>query len=477
MITNAAVKKELAKRLKKAAASSSVVLGDTFPQQNQFILDPARYLAACCTRRAGKSSALALRFLRTMEKYPRGQSLYLSLTQESAKQIMWGVLQDMDEKYKLGLSFVESSLTVAHPNGHKLRLMGADLTNFIRRLRGRKFAGVAVDECQEFGVHINSLVDDVLTPSIADYEDGWLALTGTPGCVPNGMFFDITQGGKFGYSVHRWSILDNPYMPNPAAFIADLKAKREWDDTNPTLRREWRGEWVLDVQSLWVRYSEAKNHYQQIPDIYPHKYNYIMGIDIGFNDADAIAILAWSEHSPNTYLVKEVITKKQGLTELVEQIQLLLTQYDISKIVMDEGALGKKMGEEMRRRHAIPVEAADKTRKQENVEILNDHLRLGKFKAKSASRFAQDSYLIQIDWDKSTPDKIIIKKKPHSDIIDAVLYAFKLSPAFTYEAPSTKPRPGTKEWADAQQSQMWEDAQSHFEKQAELERFGNGEYE
>lgn len=471
MITSSGAKKELERRRRKAAQASTVVLDELFPEQNAFVNDPSRYIAACCTRRAGKSSALALKFLRTMEKYPRAQSLYLSLTQESAKQIMWGVLQDMDAKYKLGLSFVESSLTVAHPNGHKLRLMGADLTNFIRRLRGRKFAGVAIDEAQEFGVHIQALIDDVLTPSIADYTDGWLALTGTPGCVPAGVFFDITQAGKYGYSTHKWSLLSNPWMPNPAAFIEDLKQRRGWDDTNPTLRREWRGEWVLDVESLWVRYKEDINNYDYVPEIpLPSKYSYILGIDIGFNDADALAVLAWSPTSKTVYLVEEKITKKQGLTELVDQIKALSDKYKFTNMVIDEGGLGKKLAEEIRRRHAIPVHGADKTRKQETVELLNDALRLGTFKAKSNSRFAQDSYLIQIDWDKSTPDKVVIKKKPHSDIIDAVLYAFKISPAYTYQKQPDLPKPGTPEWGRKAQEDMFEAAIGYFGEQAELNR-------
>ncbi len=96
--------------------------------------------------------------------------------------------------------------------------------------------------------------------------------------------------------------------------------------------------------------------------------------------------------------------------------------------------------------------------------------------AKKDSQFAQDSYLVQIDWDKSSPDKIVVKKKPHSDIIDAVLYAFKESPAYSYQAPPDKPKPGTKEWAEAQTTEMWDEAQKHFQEELELTRQFNGDH-
>lgn len=464
----------LAKALRKRRAHQpkALVLDPNFPLQNKFIEDMSRYIVAQCSRRAGKTNGLAIRFFRTLEKHPGAQCIYLSLTRESAISIMWPVLIELNEKYGLGCTFIESKLIMIHPNGAKLRLLGADMKNFIKRLKGIKSPGIAIDEAQDFGSHLQTLIDDVLTPTMVDYSDSWLAVTGTPGPVPQGYFFQITQERKYGYSFHEWTILENPNIHNPYEFIEDLKNKREWEDNNPTLLREWRNKWVLDVQSLWVRYQDGINHYQELPE---GKYTYILGIDIGYNDADALAVLAWSESSPTTYLVEEVINKKQGLTELVEQIQDVQRRYDIAKMVIDEGGLGKKLAEEMRRRHSIPVHGADKARKQENVEFLNDALRLGRFKAKSSSRFAQDSYLVQVDWDKSTPDRIIVKKKPHSDIIDAVLYSFKESPAYAMTMTKAGPKYGTKEWADAQEHLMWESAQEHFAKQAELERQFNGQ--
>lgn len=368
---------------------------------------------------------------------------------------MWPILQEMDDRYKWGAKFNESNLAMEIPNGARVQLFGADMKNFIRRLRGIKTPGAGVDEAQEFGDHLESLVDDVLTPATADYTDGWIGLGGTPGPVPRGYFYRVTGEGLYGYSIHRWGLYNNPYMPNPQAFVDALKTKKGWDDKHPTLMREYRGIWVLDTESLLIKYEESKNHYEQLPNpAHGSKWTYILGVDLGYRDADALAVLAWSEFTPNIYLVEEVVTAGQDITQLTEKIEAMMKKYDIAKIVMDEGALGKKIAEEIRRRKHIPVHAAEKQRKLENVAFLNDYLRLGRFKAKSTSRFAGDSYQLQIDYERSTPDRLVVKKGFHSDIIDSVLYAFKESPAFTYQEAKVKPKYGTKEWGEEEEDMM-----------------------
>lgn len=441
--------------LKAYNIATKLAVTDDFPAQNAFIKDPARYIAAQCSRRAGKSNGLAFRFFMTMEKHPKSTCIYLALTKDSARNIMWDVLKEIDEKYKLNCVFKESTLTVTHPNGSKLMLYGADMANFIRRLKGQKSPGIGIDEAQDFGGHLESLINDVLTPMLVDYKDSWLAVVGTPGPVPQGRYFETTNNKRFGYSIHKWTLLENPHIHEPQKFIDDLILKNQWESNHPTLMREWHNQWVLDVDALWIRYKEERNHFEILPPNIK-KWNYILGIDIGFRDADAFAVLAWSEEDSNTYLVEELITAKQDITSLIEQTIELSKRYDLYKMVIDQGGLGLKIAEEMRRRHAINVEPADKKLKAENVGILNDELRLGKFKAHKDSRFAQDSYMIQIDWVHSRPDKIVIKKEPHSDIIDAVLYAHKESYAFSHKPPEKKLIPGTKEWADAQNTEMWE---------------------
>ena len=442
-----------------------------FPLQDAFVGDKAQFLAALCTRRAGKTSGLARRFKRTMNIYPGSLSRFIALTRDSAKDIMWGVLQEMDEVHKWECRFIESSLTMIAPNNARLRLYGADMKNFTRRLRGVKSPANAIDEAQEFGDHLANLVDDVITPSMADYPESWLCLSGTPGPVPRGTFYDITEHGNADYSIHKWSLYDNPYLPDARGFVGKLKARKKWDDKNPTYLREYQGVWVLDLESLLIRYNDGLNHYASLPT-YP--WSYIMGVDIGHKDADALAVLAWSPATPDIYLVEELTTAGQDITQLTNQIEAMRKKYEISKIVMDEGALGKKIGEEIRRRKHIPIMPADKARKMENVAFLNDYLRLGRFKAKSDSRFAQDSYQLQIDHDKSTPDRCVVKKGFHSDIIDAVLYAFKESPGFAYQKPeATRPKWGTPELQALEVSEMEQEAQEYFEAQENLKTFGH----
>lgn len=450
----------------KSTELKEIELNPNFPKQNDFVNSTQKFIAAQCSRRAGKSTGLALRFFKAMETHPKSLCIYLSLTFDSAKSIMWPVLQEQNERLKLGCTFLEGKMIMTHPNGSKLRLYGADQKNFIKRLKGQKSPAIAIDEAQDFGSHLETLIDDVLTPMLSDYADSWLAISGTPGPVPKGYFFDVCNSGKDGYDKHSWTLLDNPNMPDPEAFIDALIKKKKWEPNHPTLLREWRNTWVLDVQALWIVYKEDKNHFSELPKNI--KWKYLLGVDWGFKDADALAVLAYSDSSPDTYLVEEILTNKQGSDALAKQILGLMKEYDLTKIVMDCGGGGLKISEDFKHRHGIPVTPAVKTEKQAAVEILNDALRLGNFKAKSNSRFAQDSYLIQIDWDKSTPDKIVIKKNYHSDIIDAALYAFRESPAYYYTPPIAKPIPGSKEHSDQVAQDLFDHNMKRLQREKEM---------
>lgn len=447
-----------------------------FDKQLSFVNDPEPFKTAVCSRRSGKTVSCAADLIHSAIHYKETVQLYVTLSRNNAKKIIWPELLKINQTFKLGAKPDNTELSLRFPNGSIIYLSGANDKSEIEKFRGLPLKKAYIDECQSFRSHIGSLIDDVLSPALMDYA-GSLCLIGTPGPIPVGYFHDCAVSSD-SWSHHQWTFWDNPFIASKSGLshqmLLDRELKRRGVSTNdPTIQREWFGKWILDSESLLIQYDQTKNNYDKLPIA---KWNYIMGIDLGFNDADAIALLAWSESQSVTYLVEEVVAPKQGLTELVSQIERMRGNYDINKLMIDEGGLGKKIAEELRRRFQIPVQAADKARKMENVALLNDALRTSRFKAKKDSRFAQDSFLLEIDRDKTTPDKIKVKDSFHSDIIDAVLYAFKESYAFTHQPKVPKPKFGTEEWAQKEATDMERAAEEYFKEQAELTK-GYDEWE
>lgn len=448
-----------------------------FDKQLKFIEDPRPFKVAVCSRRSGKTVSCAAHLIHTALNFPETTSLYITLSRNNAKKLIWREMQKINRDFGLGGIEDQTELSMTFGTS-TVYCSGAKDSSEIEKFRGLALKLCYIDECQSFRSYIQELIDDIISPALMDYA-GTLCLIGTPGPIPSGYFHSCAEKSE-AWSKHGWTFFDNPFIalkakvPHQALLDREL-LRRGVGISDPSIQREWFGKWVLDSDSLWIRYNKELNHYESLPEITPYKYTYALGIDLGYEDADALAVVAWSDHSPVTYLVEESVVKKQGLTELVEEITRLQKKYDIIKMVIDEGGLGKKLAEEMRRRHKLPVVAADKVRKMENVAFLNDALRTGRFKAKELSNFAQDSMLVEIDRSKSTPDRIKLSDKYHSDIIDAVLYIFRESPTYTYQQPAPMYSKGSKEWAEAQQKHMWESAQSHFEEQAELQRRLNGD--
>lgn len=431
------------------------VQDENYHEQNSFVLDHSKAITACCTRRAGKSTGLAHRFFRTMLKHPGCKVVYCSLTRDSAENIMWNILDEEQRRFGLQAEMIVSKLLVRLPNGSALRLYGADMKDFIPRLKGGKYAGVAIDEAQDFGNHLVKLVEDVFEPALIDYPDGWIALTGTPGPVLSGYFFETSEERKHGFSNHKWTLYSNPYLNNPREFVNKKMKEKGWNETNPTYLREYCAQWVYDASALVIQYNPSRNHFDNVPAT-SFPWSYILGVDIGFDDADAFSVIAFNKGLKSAYLVEELIERQQGVTDLAQNVSRFTERYEFDQIVMDAGGLGKKIAEELRKRFALPIQAAEKSRKLEYLELLNDALRTGRFFAKQDSVFASDANKLQWDMDRSTPDKLVISDKFHSDIIDSTLYAFRESLHWLFEPEIEDPKEGTQAWYKQEETRMME---------------------
>lgn len=453
---------EQRKRLLQARASTSRfdLRRVLFPRQLPFGLDSSRQQTAVCTRRAGKTYGCAAKLLSVAIAKPGCVALYITLSRLNAKRIVWETLNELNRDFALGGTPGEAELVIKFPNGSRIYLSGAADSSEIDKFRGLPLGVVIIDEAQSFPAYLEKLVDEVLAPALMDFA-GSLVLVGTPGPVPVGYYHGCVT--RPGWSHHEWTVFDNPHIERksgmtPQALLQDELARRGVTVEDPVIQREWFARWVLDTNALVFRYDAARNDFGALPTLT----DYVIGVDLGFDDADAIAVLGWAKGSTELFLVEEWVAAKQHITALAEALRARYVTYKPVVVVADMGGLGKKIAVELTERTEIPIEAAEKERKLEHIELLNDALRTGRLFARKDSRFAQDAMLCE--WDRSNPEKPKISERFHSDICDAVLYAYRQCQHWLEVAPP-KPPPAfnTPEWFEAQKQKDLAEAESYFE--------------
>lgn len=395
-----------------------------FKAQLDFIKDPARFKTACTSRRAGKSNGIIRDMINVCLNEKNVICLYVTITSRNARNIIWGDLKRILEEFEINCKTDDTRMHVYFKDTRsEIRCGGAKDEAQIENYRGWRLRKVYVDEAQSFRPYLRYFIDDILLPGLRDHR-GDLLITGTPGPLLSGPFYEYTHSDFLSH--HRWTAFDNPFMHDPQngkdlnLTLAEERKMKGITETDPGYIRETFGKWEQDSDSLVYKFSRGKNLYTKLPDSTHH---YIFGIDIGYEDADAICVIGYNEVDRCAYLVEEVITNKQTITDLVSQIKVLQSRYKPVKMVMDAGALGKKIQEEIRLRHSLHIEAAEKHRKFEFIELFNDDLRTSRFKAREGSRFEQDCSLVQ--WDRSSVGKLKISDTYHTDIGDAVLYAWR----------------------------------------------------
>lgn len=461
-INKQALLSELQKRKQKSERPVFDFKKFTFEAQYKFFRElKGRFGTAVCSRRAGKTVGIAADALDIAQTESGVNLLYITVTQQAARAIIWGDLLKIIEEYEIDCKTDNTRLTITFPNKSVIYIAGAKDRTEIEKYRGWKIRRCYIDECQSFRSYIEELISDVIIPALRDLR-GELFLTGTPGVVKAGTFYEYSTSKN--WDNHHWTAFENVHMHNPPKVdlnitLAEERVIRGIDETDPSYIRESYGRWIDDLDRLVFKFNKSKNVYTELPK--EGTWTYIIGVDIGYNDSDAIAVLGFNSHVKKVFIVDEFVKNKLNITDLVKHVRRFKDEYDPIKIVMDAGALGKKIQEEIRQRHGIHMEAAQKNRKVEFIELLNDDLRTGKLLSFNKSLFEEDCMLVT--WDKESqirnPERPKISDTYHSDICDAVLYAWRECMHYLSEKPIQPPKPHTNEYMDEMEAKEAEKMQ------------------
>lgn len=419
---------------KEGLSVADLLLDSRFPQQRDFILDPARLKALFCTRRAAKSYTGGLYMVKECLENPGVNCLFIGLTRQTAEGIIWkDILKVIDRKYQLNISFNQSRLTATLPNGSVIWVTGVDADeDEMNKLLGKKYKLVVLDEASMYSVNLNQLVYGVLKPATADLR-GTICMMGTSSNIIQGLFFDITTNVEPGWSIHQWTAFDNPYVATQwAEEIEEIKNSRPLF-MQTTLYKQWYlNQWVVDEDKLVYRYREGLNDYLGLPYYAYGQWNYLLGVDQGYEDPSAFAVCAFHENDPNLYVVETFKKSRLDITDVANKIKEYQAKYPlIYKVIIDGSA--KQAVEEIQRRHGIALTAADKTGKSDFIEIMNAEFIQGKIKLNpQLSKELIDEYK-KLVW-QTDGDRVAIPRKENAacanHLTDATLYAWRFAYAF-----------------------------------------------
>jgi len=490
------------------------IRAELFSQQLSYIDDKSCFKAALCTRRAGKTSMWAR--VGTIDCLQNERILVRiwGISRLRAKELLWAEFTYLLARHNIPVYLNETELKIRFKNGSEVRLVGADKDKEVQKKRGDKTWREIILESQLFGSMLQRLVEDVVDPCLLDERQrggGFLDLEGTPGPICAGYWYDVTgrndtaarwqsvgskDGTGSGYSCHRWSVLDNPFMPHARTEVEALRQRRRWAQDNPTYLREWCARWVNDFGSLYYRYDESRNSFT-IMDVQPWGpgWRHVLGWDLG--SRDDMALVVWGYHPDRPDLYEAFSWKKPGASsnEVMEQIaELEKRGFNFVKMVADTGGGGRMYVEEVMSRYGRVFEAAKKTEKYEHVRLMNDDLLTGHIKLQRESQYAHEISQLPIDpkWleevgftsgpDAKPGEKPYSGKPPNEDprfpnhCCDAGLYGYRDAKHWLHEEEIKRPARGSKEFVDQLEAELlaqvesqhkdkewWEPDEEHFD--------------
>lgn len=433
-IAYAIAKRQKALAEKQASKRDLVWTHDEFPKQNAFINDTSTLIAAQCPRRSGKSEGLGRKQLAECFNYPGSNQLYIGLSLGAARAIMWEpVIKRLNEEKRLGGKPNESRLEIKfeHKPGlvSQYTLFGADATaREIDKKLGGKYRSIVIDEAAFFKQDLNDMVYEKLLPCVADW-DGWIAIASTTSEYTRGLFYDVTNGIESGWSLHKWTGEDNPFMKDKLARqIAMLKKNKPRIEETPAFRRMYLNEWVIDHDSFVYKYDRDINDIDSIP--HTDELINVLGIDLGFNDPTAFSILSYSEYDPACYIRHCYKRPAMIISEVAERIQWYIDRYNPVACVVDNAS--KQAVEELKQKFSLPLIPAEKTGKAEFIEIMNSDLILGNVKVlPDAEGWKKEAG--GLIWDKDKFPKKLEHPGCENHILDSSLYSFRYCYQYRYE--------------------------------------------
>lgn len=483
------IMEETARRLNQGLGEARLVTKHdfrkgTFAEQRNFLADTSWLKIAHCSRGAAKSYTDGLGIYEFLEAYPGCRCLYVTKTNDMAREIMWDtVMKAIDKDFDVGMDFNEVRLEGRHPNGSSFKLVGIDSDKKQQdKLLGGKPKLVVLDEVSFFDTDLTPIVFRTLIPALARVG-GSLWMSSTSSDLTQGLFYEATQEDQEkrtkGWSVHEWHWWNNPYVKDQMQTAHDkLVADNPLIVETNHYKQHWQNRWVIDDTKRCYKYSPAKNLFKgDIPkNLRPDGWTIVLGVDLGWEDDTAFVRTAYHENDPRLFVLDTYGTPGMSFDGVEDTIKAYLRDPVLAphKVVID-GA-NKQGVESMRLRSNIPFEYADKRDKATFIELCNADFVQAKIQIlENEGNAVLCKELTRLLWDVDG-DKIKLPKTENPNIAnhraDALLYAWRMGYHYQAQPAEKKVVKYSAEWYRQQADDIWEREKEKL--QADLEDKAGG---
>lgn len=442
----------------------SAATADMQWQQN-FIQDTNSHKALFGERRGGKTTLMAIAGIEQCLRVPYSKVLYIGLTQDSCEKVMYNeILARLIRQFQLPAKLVGGD-QMRFDNGSILYLIGLDANKKQKeKVRGIKSSLNMIDEMQSYTQDTQLIINEVLGPAAADTKAHTI-LGGTAG---------NSLGENYWYQITRYNTKENPIAPsilhpewivyrcmwenntsideltgkrvcdNVREYLNEQKEKHPGIETTDSWRQEWEAVWIVQTTALIYRYNDNLAKSYEEPSIkFLSDANYVLGLDLGYNDPTAMTVVAYNiKFSNKLYVIRTFQSSELLVPQVAAKIKELDKIYNFTKMVGDSSSL--QVFETLKQDYQLPIEKANRQGKRSHQLVLNSDLQMRSVIIMQGN----DDLISQLKtciWDNNALKKNDYKEDPKykNDLSDSFLYAHHASRHLWYEAPASKLNPLT----------------------------------
>ena len=440
-----------------------------FTIQNEILDDRKnRYKALNATRRAGKTVTECISFMEVGEEFPKSNMVFGALTLDSAADICWQEFKDLDARGGYGCKYNQTKKIVFFPNGSKVRLFGFDTSaKQMKKVLGQKLRKFSLDESGSMTQDMRKLCYQMIKPALADLRpNSWMTLLGTCENIVNTFFEGVTEKKEtdLPWKVYKWTAFDNPHMAKQWKLEID-----EMLENNPKIvnaswfKTHYLNQWCADDDLLIIPIKKC----EQVDFVDDGNYDFLLGVDIGYNDANAFSIVACHRNKREVIIVKTYKQAELILSEVAEKIKEIQRKYNILKIVID-GA-NKQGIEEIKRRFAIPLTIAEKTGKATYLHLLKDDVITGSVLMDSANCGELYTEWASLMWKDLNKEKEDDRCQNH--LSDATLYIWRYCYHYLWEPVAPEDDKDSDAYMDKIEREEAEDAEREEKENEEYDTY------